>query len=129
MESWANIREFFIDQACKYQTTIKIWDAQRPNGPLHQKYPEFLKMSEFTSPNRRMKIKVPDSASAAKNQLKKLIRGCNATTNKYDGIQNRNLNRKDLDKISKGASRILNLCSNVLPNTAHNNDQIHGLIR
>ena len=129
MESWSNIREYFIEQACKYQTTVKLWDAQRVNGPLHQNYPEFLKLNEFTSPNRRLKIKVPDSQSAAKGHLRKLANGCNSIMKNYDAIKNRNLSRKDLDKVSKGLSRILNLCSNVLPATAHTNDQIHDLIR
>ena len=49
-ERWSDIRDNLIKKACKYQTTMKLWDAQRHTGTLHQEYPEFLQVSDLQNP-------------------------------------------------------------------------------
>ena len=131
-EGWSNIRNFFVDQACRYQTSVKLWDAQRPGAPLHQNYPDFLSESDFKIPNKRTKVEAPASKGQAKNQLRKLVRSCQQTTKSMIHNNNRlvgGMSNNDLIKISKGTNRILNLCSNYIPDDAHNSDDVHQLIR
>ena len=123
------MRTFFIKQALKYQTTMKLWDSQRRGGALHQKYPEFLKISDFQSPSKRMELSVPDDEFLAKRQLRNLLRSVGVTTDKYINFRYKRFNGKDMTKVSKGTSRILKLCSNVLPNKAFNVDEIDTNIR
>ena len=129
MEGWADIRNFFLEQACKYQTSVKLWDAQKPGGPLHQTYPTFLPETERRAPLRKTKFEVPLSVDHARGQLKRLIKSCEKTALKVDDVNNNNLDGWDLIKVSKGLSRILNLCSYYIPNEAHGNENIHNLIR
>lgn len=128
-EGWANIRDFFVEQACKYQTSVKLWDAQRPGGPLHQIYPEFLSRDECRISMRKLKCEIPNSENQAKNQLRKLIKSCKKTTGKLEDANNNSFSSGDLIKVSKGVNRILNLCSNFIPNEAHNDTDVHNLIR
>ena len=129
MERWSDMRNFFIQQALKYQTTMKLWDSQRKGGALYQKYPEFLKLTDFHSPSKRMELNVPDDEYLAKKQLRNLLKSVGITTDKYVNLQYKRLNGKDMVKISKGTSRILKLCSNVLPNKAFNMDEVDNNIR
>ena len=96
--------------------------------PLHQQYPTFLKKEDIWMTHKRLKADYPSNEIDARALLKKLIKSCEKTTNKYKN-NNNNLTEGDFIKISKGTSRILNLCSNVLPNEAHNNNQINTLLR
>ena len=128
-EDWASIRNFFVEQACKYQTSVKLWDAQRPGGPLHQVYPDFLAGDEYAAHRKKWKVEVPINNEHAKSQLRKLIKSCEKTAKKADDSNNNCFTSSDLIKISKGTSRILNLCSHFIPNEAHNNTDVHDLIR
>ena len=126
---WADIREYFIKEACTYQSTIKLWDAQREGGPLFQKLPDFIDNSEVLSNTLREKLKLPLTISGARNQLNRTVRSCGAIMDRYFGQKFRILSRKDLIKLSKGVSRILALSTNVLPNMTYNNDDIDELVR
>ena len=126
---WADIREFFLKEACAYQSTIKLWDAQKEGGPLFQRLPDFIDNSEVLSNSLREKLKLPLTISSARNQLNRLIRSCGAIMDRYFGQEVRILSRKDLIKLSKGVSRSLALSTNVLPNMTFKNKDVDELIR
>ena len=71
----------------------------------------------------------PANKNQARNQVHKLIRSCQKTMKSNARNNNTVISNADLIKIAKGTSRILNLCSNYIPNEAHNNDDVHQLIR
>ena len=128
-EPWSNIRDFFIDTACKYQTSVKLWDAQTAGNPLFQEYPDFIKAEELDSPLKRMKLDVPDEKFRALARVNKLINSCGAIIDKYQTPFYRNLSQKDCTKLYKGINKVLAICSNIVPNVAHKNETITECIR
>ena len=123
-ESWSNIREFFIHQACKYQTSVKLWDAQKPMQVLHQELPPFIKQNKLTSLNQRLKLNVPDDEGLAKFQLKHLLIDCENATYTARTNDSTVLENKDYLKLAKSMNRILKICKYILPMRAFNDDKI-----
>ena len=128
-ESWSSIREFFIHQACKYQTSVKLWDAQKPTQALHQKLPMFIKQNMLTSLNQRLKLNVPDDEGLARGQLKHLLIDCDNATYAARTAGSTVLNSRDFSKLAKNLNRILKICKYILPNRAFSDDKIDNNLR
>ena len=135
LESWDKIRDFFIHQACKYQTSVKLWDAQQRNEPLHQKFPRFLKLedldrSALTSIDLRRKMGIANDEGLAKRHLKHLlIEADNSTVKVKTHPQPVLCAQKDITKLAKNMDRILNLCKHAIPVCAFEENRIDKNLR
>ena len=133
-ESWDKIRDYFIHQACKYQTSVKLWDAQQRNRPLHQKFPRFLKLedldrSALITTELRRKMGIANDEGLAKRHLKHLLIETGNLTVKMKTTHPILLAQKDIVKLAKNLDRILNLCKHTIPSQAFEEEKIDKNLR